>query len=109
MFSSQEARATLDASLSLVKEALLKSQRTTEDCRNLIKQVIGVYLESVRINQGPDDMESEKVSHSAQVVYSSLNNWVVQTIGRSFGENKFSRWSLPQAEVEIKVHRAEGD
>ena len=97
-------RATLDASLLLVKETLLKFQRSSDDCKNVIKQVIGIYLECIRLNRVINDTQSES---TVDQVRSCLNHWVNETMGKKFGVSKSSwssrQWSVAQAEAEIKV------
>ncbi len=100
-------RRTLDASLYLVKETLLKFRTNTDSIKNLIGQVIEVYLECIRLNQGIDDSALEKVLHSVTQVCQLFNEWVVESMGTKFGISK-SQWSgrhwlAFQAENEIKV------
>lgn len=105
--SDQLLRGILDASISLVKVTLQKSQKLIESSINLIKLAIGVYLECVRLNRDFDNVALEKISHSIFQVHLALVQWVDETIGKKFGESKSywsgSHWSITQVVFEIKV------
>lgn len=95
-------RATLDISVKLAKETFEYLCSTSEENKKIIKQIIGMYLECVRLNQGFDDAASEKIAHSIQHMCTFLKKWAAIAIGSRFGEYA-TIWRVARAEYEIKV------
>ncbi len=95
-------KATFEASQDLLHETLMKLTGTTEHI-TVIKKAVVLYLDCAR-GVYSTSHEEQTILQSFKTIHSSLEKYVVDSIGKPFGTpSRFGSWSEKNAETEIKV------